>query len=293
MAIRGIGRICSLAAATSWALIIVATGSLPAPAAAAKPAKFAISVSGSDRQVWTVANPGTACTRYGSGVQTVRFASRRSVRASIRDRGGLYFTGHGALRYTLSMDGVGTVTRKDDSVYTPPDPDQPCAAGAARDCGSRALENVHNYRGEFLSDDPEKFHLTLINDNRHLVLRSLYWESAESPFSNCLALKTPEGCCADSPPFWNGPMFGDQLYDGDHGPVTARIRPLALRRNHKYRFTAKRHYTLRVDPNIRINGPNGHGRFELLSSGIPVGDLGGPRSVTHTIVWMVTLRRVG
>jgi hypothetical protein len=240
-----------------------------------------------------VGNPGTACTRYGSGRQTVHFASKRTAHPSIRDRGGgLYFTGAGALRYTLSMAGVGTVTREDRTVYTPPEPGRDCAAGAARDCGSRALEDVRNYRGEFLIDDPESFHLTLEGYGRRLVLRTLYWESAESAFKNCLALRTPEGCCADSPPFWTGPKFGDQLYEGPGEPRTARIRLLTLRRGHTYRLRAAGHFTVRVDPNVPINGPSGHGRFETLSSGIPVGDLGTPRSVTHTISWAVTLKRV-
>jgi hypothetical protein len=292
------GRTRSLATVTSWALLVVATGSLPAPALAAKPPKFAVSVSGSDVQDWAVANPGTACTRYGSGRQTVRFASKHSVLASISERRsppgseiGLFFTGPGAVRYSLSMDGRGTVTREDGTVYTPPGPNRPCEP-AAKDCGSRVLEDVRNYRGEFGLDDPEKFHLTLLNQKRHLVLQSLYWESAQSAFKNCLALTTPEGCCADQPPFWNGPALGEQLYDGNNAPMTARVRPLALRRGHTYRFRATGRYTLRVDPNVPIKSPFGHGRFDWTSSGIPVGDLGGPISVTQTIAWVVTLRRV-
>jgi hypothetical protein len=278
---------------TSWVLVSVVAACLPAPAAATKAPTFTISVSGSDVQDWTVGNPGTACTRYGSGRQTVRFASKRTAHASIRDRaGGLYFTGTGAIRYTLYMAGVGTVTREDRSVYTAPEPGRDCAAGAARDCGSRALEDVRNYRGEFLADDPESFHLTLEGYNRHLVLRTLYWESQESAFKNCLALRTPEGCCADSPPFWNGPKFGDQLYEGAVEPTTARIHLLTLRRGLTYRLRAAGHYTVRVNPDVPINGPNGHGRFEILSSGVPVGDLGTPRSVTHTISWVATLKRV-
>jgi hypothetical protein len=300
MATRGFGGTRGLALAASSALICLAAGALPPSAVAAKAPKFAISVSGTDVQDWTVAKLATGCTRYGSGRQTVRFASKRTVVASISERrsppgseAGLFFTGPGAVRYTLAMDGKGTITRQDGTVYTPPDPGQPCdAAAATRDCGARALENVRNYRGQFLLDDPERFHLTLLNQHRHLVLQSLYWESEESAFANCLALKTPEGCCADQPPFWNGPNLGEQLYDGADAPMTPRIHPLTLRRGHTYRFRATGHYTLRVDPNVTINSPFGHGKFELMSSGIPRGDLGSPRSVTQTIAWVVTLRRV-
>ena len=297
---RGFGGTRGLAVAASSALIIVAAGALPTSAIAAKAPRFAVSVSATDVQDWTVANPATGCTRYGSGRQTVRFASKHAVLVSIRERRtppkketGLFFTGPGAVNYTLSMAGKGTVTREDGTVYTPPDPGQPCdAAAAARDCGARALEDVRNYRGQFGLDDPERFHLTLLNQRDHLVLQSLYWESEESAFANCLALTTPEGCCADQPPFWNGPMLGDQLYDGADAPMTPRVHPLALRRGHTYRFRATGHYTLRVDPNVTLNSRFGHGKFELMSSGIPRGDLGSPRSVTQTITWVVTLRRV-
>lgn len=300
MALCGCGPTRSIASAMSWVLLIVAAGSLSA-SAAAKPPRFAISVSGSDRQDWTVGNSGGACTRYGNGSQTVRFASKRSVLASISERrrfpgepAGLYFTGHGPAGYSIDMDGTGTVTREDGTVYAPPDPGSPPCTVAAKDCGVRALDNLHNYRGDF-SDGVGSFQLTVGNAGRHMVLESQYWESEESAFRNCLALRTPEGCCADEPPFWRGPTFGDQLYEGD--AMTARLAPLALRRGRVYRFRATEHFTLLVD-SAPINSPIGHGRFVMLSSGIPSSEtgsgdgLGSPRSVTHRIAWVITLRRV-
>jgi hypothetical protein len=296
-------RTRSLVAVTSWALLVGATGSLPAPGLAAKPPKFVVSVSASDVQDWTAANTGTPCTHYGSGRQTVRFASKRSVLVSISERGsgrnvGLFFTGPGAVRYTLTMDAKGTVTREENTVYTPADPadsSRPCVP-AAKDCGVRALENQHNFEGEF-GDGLAKFQLNLGpgGTRRSLTLQSLYWESEESAFKNCAALKTPEGCCADSPAFWHGPMFGDRLYDAGDAPTTAPVHPLALRRGHTYRFRAAKRYSLRVDPDVPFNSRLGHGRFSMMSTGtggLGQDDLGSPRSVTHTIAWVVTLRRV-
>jgi hypothetical protein len=289
-------RTCSLIAVTLWALLLGATGSLPAPSLAAKPPKFAVSVSGSDVQDWTAAKTSSPCIRYGRGRQTVRFASKHSVLVSISDQ--LFFKGPGAVRYTLTMDGKGTVTREENTVYTPADPadtSRPCVP-AAKDCGVRALENQHNFEGDF-GDGLAKFQLNLgpSSARRSLGLQSLYWESQESAFKNCAAMKTPEGCCADQPPFWNGPEFGDQLYNGDNAAKTASVHPLALRRGHTYRFRAAQRYTLSVDANVPINSRLGHGRFSMMSTGtggIGQDDLGSPRSVTHTIAWVVTLRRV-
>jgi hypothetical protein len=275
-------------------------------ASAAHAARFKLSIAGTDRQDWTVsASPGP-CVRTGGGRQTVTYRSTRPLTTTITSqtsrRAGrtirsLFFTARGQRGYGVTLDGTGAVSRTDNTTQAPGAPDQDCRI-FPRDCGRKSLNDPHNYRGDFA--DPgskERFQLDVGSAaNGALTLEGSFWASNESPFQNCIALRTPVEKGGESDAFWTGPQFGDQIWHWDKGPLTtARVPVGGLRVGRARRFSARKVYRLTIDPTGRgffMDDTGDSGPPNIAASDSPATYVGSVRSVTVTTSWAITLRRI-
>jgi hypothetical protein len=138
-----------------------------------------------------------------------------------------------------------------------------------------------------------------------LAVEADYWgvppSLADAPFGNCMALMTP------SPFIHNGSQreyvgwhFGGEMLllnppSGDYAPASRTVSPTKMRIGHSYDFSVFKEVSLNdssLSPwwGIDANGGDGSGDTPIEQS--PGADLGGNRSISDTLRWHITLKRV-
>jgi hypothetical protein len=260
-------------------------------------ARVSVTFSGTDTQTWSVAQ-GRNCARFGSGGQVVHFAAIHPTvavlgEARVRGRTHLIFKlGGGRTRGALIMRAHGTVARTDNTEFAPPESEDsfPCPV-RPKDCRTTALGD-----GGPLDEQPGAPRFFLFTDGRRLRPQGDYWDSRDGPWTNCLGFWTPVGLREDGGPLWRGPEFGNQVLEsganGQPAAVGPRIFPGTLHRGRAYRFRYSVRYTLTLTSarfpknDFETNGiedPDQFGGVELV---------GGPKTVSHVVAWVVTVRRV-
>lgn len=253
-------------------------------ATTANAARFTVSVRGSDVLAWTVGQAGE-CGRSGSGQQTVEFSDTHPVTvkiARVPSRGGQWLV-FGREHGGVMIPSQGTATRTDNTTgsftYR-----EHCESIPAKDCGTQPLTGF----------EPS----VLSNDHAGFTLTAPYWQYGEPPFHNCIALITPVNLVGNEQPY-TGWDFGDQMLTRDEGTMATRpVSPQALRVGRTYHFAAHKVFHLSDGELhgyvISDNGGSGSPDVELGEpEAAQAGDtLGGDRSITDTVSWVVTLKRV-
>ncbi len=255
------------------ALAVLAAGGA---AGAADAARFTVSFAGRDTLAWSIA-PGPECTRAGSGVQTVEFASTHPVtaqigqlRAPVRSRTPVLVFGR-KHEGALTVPGRATITRTDETTLSL----GRCDPMPPKDCGSKQL--------------PQFSPSIWGSDNGGFALHAEYWrDEPEAPYGNCMAFQTPENEAGHEAPY-TGWEFGDEIPRQENGDVSSRpLSPARLHIGRTYKFTG--HRVIQLDDSglpgyvIWPNGRAGDVASELL---------GGEATVTDNVSWQITLKRVG
>src|SRR5919201_2302122 len=212
--------------------------------------RVSVSFSGTDTHTWSV-GPGTGgCNRYGSGGQVVHFSSIHPAVATLGESGTgrrvhlTFRKGRGPATAALIMPTHGTVSRTDNTQFTPPaTPDSlPCPV-RPKDCRTTALGD-----GGPMDESPGAPRFYLFAFGRVLRPQGDYWDSRDGPWTNCLGFWTPVGLNEDGGPLWTGPEFGNiVLESGDDGrpaPVGPHVFPGALHRGRTYHFAYHLRYSL-------------------------------------------------
>jgi hypothetical protein len=284
------------------AVTFVLAGSV---AGSAEAARFIVTLRGHDSLAWNVATPGD-CGRSGNGLQSVDFhaTDRHPVQISqVRVRVGgrlatvLEFGGLGS----LTMDGQGTIRRQDNTTGFYPARDG-CAPIPPKDCGTQQL--THPFGG----GDARPGFEAMIWSNRHagLAVEASYWgvppSLADAPFGNCMALMTPISLIHNgSQRDYVGWQFGDQMLllmnslNYDYAPASRTVSPTKMRIRHSYDFAVSKQVRLTdagLSPWWEIGANGGDGSGDTPTEQSPGADLGGNRSITDTLSWQITLKRV-
>jgi hypothetical protein len=257
-------------------------------AATADAARFRLSLRGDDHLLW---NTGAApnCGRSGSGSQDVVFRSARTVTVQIRQvrnrRGKALIFGRRSGGLTISAKG--TVVRFDEtsgSYFS--QSENMCKDIGAKDCGTKPLQG---FAPTIFSNRRAGFTLWAADH--------FYWNTAESPYQNCMALETPTENSEINPPPYGGWHFGNEppWRDDESTVATRSVAPDALRVGHTYHFKATKLIIVsdRGMHNrylIQANGGAGSPGTSLEES--PGSRLAGDRSISDRINWDIILRRV-
>lgn len=255
----------------------------------AEAARFRLSLRGDDHLVWdTGAAP--ECGRAGGGTQDVVFRSARTVTIQIRQirtrhRGKALVFGRGSGGLTISAKG--SVVRFDEtrgSYFS--QSENMCKDIGPKDCGTKALQG---FAPTIFSNRRAGFTLWAADH--------FYWNTAESPFQNCMALQTPTENVEANPPAYSGWHFGNEpLWRDDDTTMASRtVSPDALRIGRTYHFKATKFIRLSdrgFGHRYLIEDNGGAGSPDTSLSESPGSRLAGDRSIGDRTNWEITLKRV-